>query len=79
MENSNLFALSLGIAAGIGVVGYYQDEGHRAIEQKLEQFNHELYVTNVVGNNEPDKFYKINGKRIFLEIDGKPVEEYFRK
>ena len=38
----------------------------------------QLYTKNVVGNDTLDKFYIINGQRVFLEIDGKPIENgYF--
>ncbi len=37
-----------------------------------------LTVSNVVGGPEPEKFYEIDGKRVYLEIDGTPIEEYFK-
>ncbi len=37
-----------------------------------------LTVENVFGGAGPEKYYEINGKRVYLEIDGTPVEEYFR-
>ena len=37
----------------------------------------ELHIENVVGAEEPEKFYLINGQRAYLEIDGAPVEECF--
>ncbi len=46
------------------------------LEQKVQ---HELKVENVMGDKELEKFYEINEKRVYLEIDGKPVEEYFKK
>lgn len=36
-----------------------------------------LQVKNTVGEDTPDKFYEISGRRVYIEIDGKPVEDYF--
>lgn len=33
---------------------------------------------NVIGGEAPEKFLESRGKRIFLEIDGMPVEQYVR-
>ena len=38
----------------------------------------ELTVANVVAGPELEKYYEINGKRVYLEIDGASVEEYFK-
>lgn len=40
---------------------------------------YKVQTKNVIGKKAPEKFYEINGNRVYLEIDGKPVEEYFRK
>jgi len=37
-----------------------------------------LTVENVFGGAGLEKYYEINGKRVYLEIDGTPVEEYFK-
>ncbi len=37
-----------------------------------------LTVANVVAGPGLEKYYEINGKRVYLEIDGTPVEEYFK-
>ncbi len=36
-----------------------------------------LYEQNATGNEIVDRFYAIDGKRAYVEIDGKPVESYF--
>lgn len=46
------------------------------LETKVE--NIQLITKNVIGGSEPEKFYKVNDQRVYLEIDGKPVEEYWR-
>ena len=38
-----------------------------------------LRTENVIQGEEPEKFYIIKGKKAFVEIDGKKVEEYFRQ
>lgn len=40
-------------------------------------YHPELQTQNVIGGEQPEKFYEIKGNRVYLEIDGKPVEEYF--
>ena len=39
----------------------------------------EVQVEDVIGREDPDKFYEINRQRAYLEIDGKPVEDYFKE
>mgnify|MGYP001601341571 CR=1 FL=1 len=49
------------------------------LEQSLKTNNLNNIVTeNVIAGPEPEKFYLVNGQRVYLEIDGKPVEGYFR-
>lgn len=39
----------------------------------------QVFVTrDVNGNNIPEKYIELGGKKYFLEIDGKPVEEYLQ-
>ncbi|MDP4012125.1 MAG: hypothetical protein Q8R00_00770 [Candidatus Nanoarchaeia archaeon] len=47
------------------------------IETKIE--NVQIFTENIRDGSEPEKFYWVNNQRVYLEIDGKPVEEYFRK
>ena len=57
------------------------------LETKLEnieaairnQPKYEIQTQNVIGEEAPEKFYEINGQRVYLEVDGKPVEQYFNK
>ena len=55
----------------------------KRIEDKVDQLLQgqpaiELRTGNVTGGKAPEKFYKIEGKKVFLEIDGQPVESYFQ-
>ena len=34
---------------------------------------------DIIGKEEPEKFYEIKNKRAYLTVDGTPVEEYFKK
>jgi hypothetical protein len=36
-----------------------------------------IQTRDVVGNEQPERFYEFNGQRVYLEIDCKPVESYF--
>ena len=45
--------------------------------ENVEERELRLQVNNVIGLEDFDKYYEINGRRAFLEIDGKPVSDYF--
>jgi len=47
-----------------------------SIESQLKTMQPTLQVENVLGDPEPEKFYEIDGQRVYLEMDGKPVEQY---
>lgn len=53
-----------------------QQDIDKKIDQLLQQTTYQLRVENVIGNEAPEKFYVINNQRVYLEIDGKPVEQY---
>lgn len=36
-----------------------------------------IQIGDVLGNEQPERFYELNGQRVYLEVDGKPVESYF--
>ena len=38
----------------------------------------DIHVQNVLGEKEPEMFYEINGRRVYVEIDGMPVEVCFK-
>jgi len=53
----------------------------RRLEGKLNEIKAlqapQIRTENVLGLDAPEKFYEINGQRAYLEIDGKPAEQYF--
>lgn len=44
----------------------------------MEKTEPRLRIENVIGKETPEKFYEINGQKYYLEVDGKPIAEYFR-
>ena len=44
---------------------------------KIDKIKPKIQTCDVIGEKEPEKFYEIDGKRVYLEIDGKPIAEYF--
>lgn len=50
----------------------------RRIENKIDGLikKYTLKSENVFGNSEPEKFYEIDGRKVYLEIDGKSIEQY---
>lgn len=37
-----------------------------------------MRTENVIEESSPERFYEIGGRRVYLMVDDKPVEEYFR-
>lgn len=73
-----LYAASVVIGGGT-YIGFKTDQRLEYIEEKIEKPKHEIREENVIGEDSPEKFYEIDGKRVYLEIDGKPVEQHFRE
>ena len=70
LRNLELYSLiSMGVFASVFVLN----------KINCSKSHLELKTENVIGNDLPEKFYEINGKKVYLEIDGKPVEKYFEK
>ena len=72
-SNTMVFGVSL---AMIGIPGIYAICAYKnkAPETAKAQPQYELRVQDLNGNGIPEKFYEIDGKRVFLEIDGKSIE-----
>ena len=48
------------------------------LQESLESIVPEIQEENVFGGEAPERFYEINGKRVYLEIDGIPIEQYIQ-
>lgn len=56
---------------------YLIGNDYRSVSQRLrDRQAYELRVEDVLGQEAPERFYEIDGERVFLEIDGMPVAEY---
>lgn len=59
------------------------DLRHRDTKNRLDNITKKvdaltsIRLENVLAGPAFEKFYEIDGKRAYLEIDGKPVEQYF--
>jgi len=69
-----IIPLLLGLG-GYGVYNAHKESGERELEKARIQHGYVLYERNLNENTIPEKFYMINGKPAFIEIDGKPVVE----
>ena len=61
---------------------YYSCEARKDTDAALEILEKEkptLVQKNVLGREAPETFYEINGQRVYLKIDSKPVEQYCNK
>ncbi|MFA5888283.1 MAG: hypothetical protein WC852_06255 [Candidatus Nanoarchaeia archaeon] len=59
-----------------GLAGY--STGKQVCEERAAQNKLQVQTANVLGAEAPEKFYDIDGQRVFLEVDGKPVAEYVK-
>ncbi len=50
------------------------------LEERVNKLEKQLTIQtrNTIGRDLNDKFYEINGEKVYLEIDGRPVEDYFK-
>ncbi|MBR9683766.1 hypothetical protein GOV03_04470 [Candidatus Woesearchaeota archaeon] len=51
----------------------------KAMKLQIEAMKPQVQVENVIGYDAPEKFYEIDGQRVYLEIDGKPVGQYVKE
>lgn len=65
----------LGITLITGIKSCYEISNLKESLQKIPV----IQIKNVIGGEAPEKFYEIDGKRVYLEIDSQPVEKYIRK
>lgn len=81
MSNEEGFFLSPGLyimAAAILLTTCDNNDKIDNIERKFNESKLEIQARDVIGRPDIDKFYDINGQRVYLEIDGMRIEEYFR-
>ena len=55
------------------------DETRRQLEKLVENVRPQLQTRDVTGNPQPETFYVIDGKRAYLSVDGKPIEDFLSK
>ncbi len=81
IRNYEPLAWTLGIVGGIGFIYSYAMYGDKQeVElQKVKNNYHELIVQDLNADGIPEKFYEINGHKVFLEIDGKNLESTLKR
>ncbi len=62
------------IGAGVSAFNNYRES---QLEIERIKAGLELKVGDFNGNSELDKFYEIGGQKVPVEVDGRPVAEYF--
>ena len=69
------------IFGGVGTWTHQMYSAHKEAEvQKARiQAGLELKVGDYNGNQLLDKFYEINGQKVPVEVDGKPIAEYLKQ
>ncbi|MEK6967360.1 MAG: hypothetical protein AABX51_01890 [Nanoarchaeota archaeon] len=74
--NDRIPGLGLYIIVGVAMIAAIRSCNRTGdIKETLQS---QVQYQDVIGQEAPERFYEINGQRIYLEVDGKPVEEYFR-
>ncbi len=61
------------IVGGIAGISYLQDR-KKYLERIENTPRHNLIEKDINNNSIPEKFYMINGQKVFLEVDGKNLE-----
>jgi len=76
MVNYVQMACVLGIVGVFGLITYndVQTTKAKADIDKVRLMSREIVVQDLNGNGIPERFYEFNGKKAFLEIDGKNLE-----
>ena len=67
--------IAIGIAAIAGIKSCSRTQEILDNYQKAPQ----VQIENVIGQEAPERFYDFNGQRVYLKIDGKPVEQYVQE
>ncbi len=78
MSEYEAFAWAAGVMSIAGILGYYEINNvnkQAELEMLKARPQHELIVQDLNGDGNPERFYEINGKKFFLEIDGKNLED----
>lgn len=72
--------LGLYYMVGVGALAaFFTLDKATEIDKKVGELRApQVRTANVLGAEAPEKFYDIDGQRVYLEIDGKPVEQYVR-
>ena len=82
IRNCSLYVGLMLIAAGAvwGIANVFHT-GHvkNRLEEKIDALTPQTQEEQVFGDTTPEKFYMVNGKRCYFEVDGKPVDEYFNE
>jgi hypothetical protein len=66
------------IVGGIFASDFYSKYQNGQTERERIKAGLELKTGDYNGNQTIDKFYEIGGEKVPVEVDGKPVIEYFR-
>ncbi len=66
------------VSSNVNQLGDKLEGVSREVEE-LNKYPLKIEEKNVIGSQKLEKFYQINGQKFYLEIDGKPVEQYFKK
>ena len=78
-------ATAIAAACGLMLATGFRCDRQLSIEEKVDKLIQmqksapQLRTENVRGEATPEKFYDIDGQRVYLEIDGKPAETYLKE
>ncbi len=67
------------VLVGIGFVYIGKSLDYFARLDNRKPAGLQLKIEDINGNGIPEKFYSIDGKIALIEIDGKPVSEFYKK
>ena len=73
-----ILAIGFGGSAAMKGCGSFIQSSPAQLKAKSE-YQYKLQEADLNDNGIPDKFYTIDGKIALVELDGKPVSEFYKK
>lgn len=74
-----LGGLSFLVCSGAGLGDYLSDTAKAKVIAEQNASGYVLKTQNILGGSAPEEFYEINGKKVYLRIDGALVEELYKQ
>ena len=61
----------------VGVMGYKLNQDFFS-DVKKQKYGYDVYTEDMNNNGVPDEYIVVDDKKVFIEVDNKPIGEYFK-